>query len=125
MDQHVAQAFVHIHFLAAGCLFAWVTAGADPVPHRLRVPRRLFIVGVAVAAHAIVAQLIYVGIGVQLTATSSARRGAGDLMYFGGDIAEVLLALAIVTTWRTAPVTERGPATTDQVTVPGTECAHV
>ena len=103
MERPLAHATVHVHFLLAGCLFAWVIAGADPVPHRLRVPRRLFLVGVAVAAHAVVAQLIYAGIGVQFAATDAERRGAGDLMYFGGDIAEVLLALAVVTTWRDAP----------------------
>lgn len=102
-DHPVAHAAVHLHFLVAGCLFAWVIAGADPVPHRLNVPRRLVVVGVAVAGHAIVAQLVYGGFWTHLAVSDAQRRGAGDLMYFGGDIAELLLALAVVTTWRNVP----------------------
>lgn len=102
-DHPVAHVAAHAHFLAAGCLFAWAIAGADSVPHRLSVPRRLVVVGVAVAGHAIVAQLVYGGIWTQLAVNDAQRRGAGDLMYFGGDIAELLLALAVVTTWRNAP----------------------
>ena len=95
-----AHVVVHLHFLAAGCLFAWVIAGADPVPYRWSVPGRLVLIGAAVVAHAAVAQLVSAGIGVELASGDAERRGAGDLMYYGGDIAEVLLAVAILSTWR-------------------------
>ncbi|WP_247746979.1 cytochrome c oxidase assembly protein, partial [Streptomyces oryzae] len=41
------------HFLAAGCLFAWVVAGPDPAPARPGVPARLVLLGAAIAGHAI------------------------------------------------------------------------
>ncbi len=102
VNQHPpAHLVVYLHFFAAGCLFAWVIAGADPVPHRWSVPRRLVLIGFAVAAHAAIAQLVYAGIGTHLAASDTERRAAGDLMYYGGDIAEILLAAAILSTWRT------------------------
>lgn len=68
-----AHQLVHLHFLAAGCLFAWVIAGPDPAPRRPSVPIRLVVLGAAVAIHSTVAQLLYAGLL--------------------GDVAEILLAL--------------------------------
>ncbi|NHC15085.1 cytochrome c oxidase assembly protein [Motilibacter sp. E257] len=94
------HALVHLHFVAAGYLFAWVIAGPDPAPHRPSVPVRLVVLGAAVAFHALISQLLYAGIGVQVPVGEAERRGAGELMYYGGDIAELLIALALVTSWR-------------------------
>lgn len=91
---------IHAHFLAAGFLFAWVIAGPDPAPHRPGVPARLVVLGVSIAAHAVLAQLIYAGVLVQIAVPAPERRAAGDLMYYGGDTAELLLALALLATWR-------------------------
>jgi putative membrane protein len=88
------------HFLAAGCLFAWVIAGPDPAPRRPGVPTRLVVLGIAITGHAVLAQLLYAGAFVAIPASPDEFRAAGDLMYYGGDIAELLLALALVTTWR-------------------------
>jgi putative membrane protein len=93
---------VHLHFLASGCLFAWVIAGPDPAPHRASVRTRLVVLGVSIAVHASVAQLIHAGLLVQVHAPAEELRAAGSLMYFGGDIAELLLALALLVTWRPA-----------------------
>ncbi|KHD76997.1 cytochrome C oxidase assembly protein [Actinoplanes utahensis] len=91
---------VHVHFLLSGYLFAWVVAGPDPAPRRPPVPRRLLILGVAVAFHAVFSQLMYAGIGVDLPVPAEQRRGGAELMYYGGDIAELLLAAALVAGWR-------------------------
>jgi putative membrane protein len=91
----------HLHFLAAGCLFAWVIAGPDPAPRRPSVPARLVVLGVAIAGHAVLSQLLYAGaFVVDVPVPPDQRRGGAELMYYGGDIAELLLALALVTTWR-------------------------
>ncbi|MDE8671075.1 cytochrome c oxidase assembly protein [Pseudarthrobacter sp. H3Y2-7] len=81
---------IHGHFLLAGYLFAWIIAGADPSPRRPTVPARLVILGVAIAAHAIISQLLYAGLYVQVTATAAELRQAGELMYYAGDIAELI-----------------------------------
>lgn len=92
--------FVHVHFLAAGCLFAWVIAGPDPAPQRPSVPARLVVLGVAIAVHATLSQLLYAGLFVSLPVPSHQLRGGAEIMYYGGDIAELLLAFALVSTWR-------------------------
>lgn len=101
---------IHFHFFAAGYLFAWVIAGPDPAPRRPSVPARLVVLGFAIAGHAIISQLLYAGLFVQVgAATAGELRQAGELMYYAGDVAELLLAFALVTSWR--PVrTSRRPA---------------
>lgn len=109
---------IHVHFLLAGYLFTWVIAGPDPAPRRPTVPARLVILGVAIAAHAIISQLLYAGLYVQVTTTAAELRQAGELMYYAGDIAELILAFAMVTAWRPSP-TGKHPRNR-QETVPGT-----
>jgi putative membrane protein len=87
---------VTVHFVLSGCLFAWVVAGADPAPHRPSVPARLVLLGVAIAFHATLSQLLYAGALVQVPATAADRQSGATLMYYGGDLAELLLALAVV-----------------------------
>lgn len=58
------------------------------------------ILGIAITAHAVLAQLMYAGAFVRVDVPPAELRGAADLMYYGGDIAELLLALAMVSTWR-------------------------
>jgi len=87
---------VHVHFLAAGCLFTWVIAGPDPGPRRPSVPARLVVLGVAITVHATLSQLLYAGLFVSLPVSSQELRGGAELMYYGGDIAELLLAFALV-----------------------------
>ncbi|MCI4065446.1 cytochrome c oxidase assembly protein [Micromonospora sp. R77] len=91
---------VHLHFALSGYLFAWSIAGPDPGPHRPRVPVRLVVLGLAVAAHATIAQLLYAGLLVDVPATVGELRAAATLMYYGGDLAEILLALTLLVTWR-------------------------
>lgn len=96
----LAHHLVHLHFLLAGYLFAWVIAGPDPGPHRLSVQARLVVLGVAIAGHAILSQLMYADLYVRIPVTSDDLQAGASLMYFGGDIAELLLALAMLLTWR-------------------------
>jgi putative membrane protein len=64
------------------------------------VPLRLVVLGVAVAAHSIIAQLLYAGLFVRAPLTPEELRDGGTLMYYWGDIAEIMLALAMLLTWR-------------------------
>ncbi|MGI5162792.1 cytochrome c oxidase assembly protein [Spirillospora sp. CA-253888] len=90
---------VHLHFLVSGCAFAWAVAGPDPAPHRPSVPFRLVVLGAAIAAHATLAQLLYAGL-LDVDAPAAQLRGGAELMYYGGDFAEILLALALLATWK-------------------------
>lgn len=95
------------HFLASGCLFAHAVAGPDPAPARPGVRARLVYLGVAIAAHALIAQAMYGGFYVDIRAPVEQVRQGAEIMYYGGDIAELLLAGALMATWRP----ERRPGT--------------
>ncbi|MGR8008867.1 cytochrome c oxidase assembly protein [Streptomyces hypolithicus] len=99
---------LHAHFLLSGCLFAWAVAGPDPAPARPGVVPRLVVLGVAIAAHATISQLMYGGFLIDVTAPVAEVQGGAEIMYYGGDIAELLLAVALVATWRPAAAA-RGP----------------
>lgn len=102
MMRHPALHYlVHFHFVAAGCLYAWVIAGPDPAPHRPSVPARLIVLGVAVVIHSIMSQMLYAGLFVAISAPADQLQRGAELMYYGGDITEMLLAFAMVSTWRT------------------------
>ncbi|MGW6486776.1 cytochrome c oxidase assembly protein [Streptomyces sp. NPDC055056] len=91
---------VHAHFLASGSLFAYVIAGPDPAPGRPSVRTRMVYLGLAIAAHALIAQAMYAGVYVDVYAPVGEVRQGAEIMYYGGDIAELLLAGALVATWK-------------------------
>jgi putative membrane protein len=99
----VLHHLVDLHFLAVGYLFAWVIAGPDPAPRRPSVPARLVVLGAAIAVHATLSQLMYAGALINIPVPPDQRRGGAALMYYGGDIVELLLAFALVATWRRRP----------------------
>jgi putative membrane protein len=99
---------LHTHFVLAGCLFAHVIAGPDPAPSRPGVRARLVYLGFAVAAHATIAQLMYGGLYIDIHAPLGQIQGGAEIMYYGGDIAELLLAGALVATWRPGRPSFRG-----------------
>ncbi|MBT3149812.1 cytochrome c oxidase assembly protein [Streptomyces sp. CHD11] len=98
-----AHWLLHAHFLLSGCLFAYVIAGPDPAPSRPGVRARLVYLGVAIAVHAVVSQLMYGGFWADIHAPVHQVQGGAQIMYYGGDIAELLLAAALVATWRPEP----------------------
>ncbi|MCF2127883.1 cytochrome c oxidase assembly protein [Strepomyces sp. STD 3.1] len=120
MGNPAAHWLLHAHFLLSGCLFAYVIAGPDPAPSRPTVRARLVYLGVAIAGHAVVSQLMYGGLWVDIHAPIPQVRAGAEIMYYGGDIAELLLAAALVATWRPEPrrSATREPATTRDVTAP-------
>ncbi|WFE39675.1 cytochrome c oxidase assembly protein [Micromonospora sp. WMMD998] len=107
LDSAALHLLVQVHFLLGGCLFAWSIAGPDPGPHRPRVPARLVVLGVGVAAHAAIAQLLYAGLLVDVPAGGAELRAGATLMYYLGDLAEIALALALLATWRPERPTRR------------------
>ena len=82
--------------MLSGFLFAWAVAGADPAPHRPAVTVRLVVLGLAIAAHATLSQLLYAGALVRIPATAADRQAGATIMYYAGDLAELLLAFAVV-----------------------------
>ncbi|MFI9245287.1 cytochrome c oxidase assembly protein [Streptomyces sp. NPDC053086] len=110
VDRPAGHWLLHVHFLLSGCLFTHSVAGPDPAPGRPGVRARLACLGCAIAVHAVTAQLMYGGFWVDVHAPVAEVQGGAEIMYYGGDIAELLLAAALVATWRPARRAMPAPA---------------
>ena len=99
----VLHHLVHAHYLLAGCMFAWAIAGPDPAPRRPAMATRIVVLVIASAAHAYLAKRLYAGAdwlppGLPGRDPQS-WQAAAELMYYGGSIADLLLATALFATW--------------------------
>ncbi|PPK90810.1 putative membrane protein [Kineococcus xinjiangensis] len=102
LREPVLHVLVHAHFLLAGCLFAWAVAGPDPAPRRPGTAVRAGVLVLAVAAHSTLAKLLYAAGGrfpPGAGAGAAEVERAAQWMYYGGDVAELLLAVALFAGW--------------------------
>ncbi|MEU5562605.1 cytochrome c oxidase assembly protein [Micromonospora musae] len=94
---------LHLHYLLAGYLFAWSVAGPDPAPRRPRLPVRLGALFIAAAGHSVLAKYLYAHADTLPPGLPErdvdGLRAAAQLMYYGGDLAELLLATALFAAW--------------------------
>ncbi len=91
---------VHAHFLLAGCLFVWAIAGPDFNPNRAGKYTRLAVLFVSMAAHAYLSKFMYAYVWPRNTPHDVAQiQEAAQLMYYGGDFAELLLVIAFFASW--------------------------
>ncbi|MFS0866593.1 cytochrome c oxidase assembly protein [Microbacterium sp. 179-B 1A2 NHS] len=102
----LGHAVMMLHFLLAGYLFTASIAPADPAPHRAPLRTRAIVLVAAVAAHGILAKLLYSAPPTGV-ATADARTGS-QLMFYGGDAVDVVLIVLICAEWYR--VTGRRPA---------------
>src|SRR5262245_33848182 len=105
LDHPTLHELVHLHFIAAGYLFAWSIAGVDPLSRRPSVSVRGTVLTVAMAAHGTLAKLLYVhgplvaaGSGVPV----AERQAAGLVMWYGGDAVDLVLLLLFFSQWYVA-----------------------
>lgn len=92
--------FIHFHFLAAGYLFTWSIAGPDPAPRRPGLKLRVAVLFISMAAHAYLSKLMY-AYRFPLNSPHSVEeiRAGAKLMYYGGDLSELILAVALFAIW--------------------------
>ncbi|OLO09937.1 hypothetical protein BTW10_17260 [Chromohalobacter japonicus] len=91
---------IHLHFVISGCLFSWAIAGPDPAPHRPRWRTRLGVLILAIATHATLGKLMYAWLLPAGTGASPGEiQAAAQWMYYGGDLAELLLLVALMQQW--------------------------
>ena len=94
------HALVHLHFLIAGYLFCWAIVGPDPTPRRPGLRLRLAVLFLGGAAHAVLGKLMYAYGWPRGTPHDLEQiEAAAQWMYYGGDLAELLLAIAFFTLW--------------------------
>lgn len=99
-ESAVLHVWVHLHFIAAGCLFTWSIVGPDPAPRRPSLRYRFIVLFLAIASHTILAKLMY-AYGWPAGGSHSAEeaRAAAKIMYYGGDLTELLLIAALMACW--------------------------
>jgi cytochrome c oxidase assembly factor CtaG len=106
----VVHAWVHVHFVVAGCLFAWTTIGLDPVPHRLPHGGRLLLVLLAVPFHTFLGVALlsgvepvaagwYAGLGIGGAAALDDQRVGAAVMWLVGDLMALVLSVVVARQW--------------------------
>lgn len=106
---------VSTHVVTAGYLFTFaVLGGPDPAPHRAPFAWRAGILVAAVAAHNILAKLLYADPPAGVPAAQAEQ--ASQLMYYGGAPVEIALIVLLCRAWL-APVTHTGGSVAPGVSV--------
>jgi putative membrane protein len=86
------------HVLATGCLFVFaILGGPDPAPHRAPFAWRAGVLVAAVAAHDILAKVIYSSPPEGVPADQA--QVAGELMYYAGAPVELVLITLLCRSW--------------------------
>jgi len=98
-DQPWAHALLHLRVFAAGMLFTTALCRLDPMRHRYSLALRAGTLVVASAAHSVLAKSLWAAPPPGLTFTAADLHAGAQLMYYGGDLVEVGLALVIVLDW--------------------------
>ncbi|WP_051359875.1 cytochrome c oxidase assembly protein [Adhaeribacter aquaticus] len=94
------HAVMHIHFLMAGYLFTWSIIGSDPVPYRSSFTTRKFILFISIASHAFLSKFMYAYLYPQSSPHAAEQiQEAAKLMYYWGDLSELLLTILLFTSW--------------------------
>lgn len=93
----VLHAVVHIHIFVVGYLFTAALIGRDPDPHRASVLVRAAVLLVFIAAHSVLAKWTYAHPPAGVS-PSDAEVGA-QLMYYGGDLIDILLIVLLLSGW--------------------------
>jgi putative membrane protein len=98
-------ALVHAHMLLAGYLFAFSLVGPDPAPHRPGLGVRAGVLVAAVAAHDVLAKLIYASppSGVPVAQAEA----AGVLLYYAAAPVHLALFVLLGREWAARQVRDR------------------
>jgi putative membrane protein len=91
---------VHLHVFAAGLLFSVAICQVEPLRHRYSLAVRGGTLVVAGTAHAVLAKSLWVAPPPHFTAPDL-HTGA-EVMYYGGDLAEIALAAVVALAWYAA-----------------------
>jgi putative membrane protein len=98
MQENVFLHFlVHMHIFLAGYVFTASIIYIDPAPHRTSFLHRAIVFAAALSGHGILAKYIYVhppaGVGAEQA------KMAGMVMYYGGDVIELVLIIIFCYQW--------------------------
>lgn len=100
--QPLLHTVTHVHVLAAGLLFTFTLCQRDPVRHRWSLAVRGPALLSAGAGHAVLAKSLYAAAPPGTAFTTSDLHTGAQLMYYGGDLVGIALAVALAVQWYTA-----------------------
>ncbi len=90
----------HVHFVVAGFLFASAVIGHEKVIRPCGFRCRLVILFIGSAGHAVLAKVLYAETLPRIPGVSHLDiQASAQIMYYGGDLAELLLAVALFAVW--------------------------
>jgi putative membrane protein len=95
----VLDAVLQVHMFLAGCLLSWYLVGSDPMPSRPPVRTRLLVLLLAAGSHDLLAKLLYANGLPRHGGTEQQLQAGAQIMFYGGDLVEVALAVAILSNW--------------------------
>jgi putative membrane protein len=111
------HAAVHLHVFVAGVLFAFAICQLDPLRRRPSLLLRSASLIAAGAGHGILAKTLYAAPPPDTGYSTVDVHTAAELMYYGGDVVEIALAIVLALQWYTsqgrdlARIQRRTPAT--------------
>lgn len=88
---------VMLHFLAAGYLYTVSLVAIDPSPHKARFTVRASVLVISLAAHGVLAKLLYASPPPGVSA-DDAQAGA-QLMFSGGDAVDFVIIVLLCAEW--------------------------
>jgi putative membrane protein len=83
----------------AECLLSWALIGLDPMRRRLAIRARLAALVIAGAAHDTLAKLMYAHSLPAGGGSITSRHAGAELMYYGGTVIDVVLAIVLMAQW--------------------------
>jgi putative membrane protein len=102
-EAHAAlHALVQVHLVGAGLLFAFAVCGLDPMRRRWSPAWRGLTLLAAGAAHAVLAKSLYAAPPPGTDFAAADVQAGAQLMYYGGDLVELALAVVLARQWYTA-----------------------
>jgi putative membrane protein len=124
LDNHFLHEFLHVHFIAAGCLFFWPLIGLDPLPGRLPYPARALLMFLSMPIHAVLGLTImnsdtllaeqhYRALDLAWLDPASQQEIGGGLLWASGDLVSMLMLGALIVQWIRA--SERDAARQDRL----------
>jgi putative membrane protein len=93
------HAAIHLHMFLAGSLLSWVIIGIDPIRRRPGIKARLAALVIAGAGHDTLAKLMYAHNLPAGSGSISDRHIGSELMYYGGTLIDLALAIILMTQW--------------------------
>lgn len=110
LENAFVHEWVHVHFIAAGCLFLWPLVGLDPLPGRWPHPGRVLLMLLMVPFHTVLGLTImqstallggdwYPSLGLGWVDPFADQRLAGGILWAGGELVSVTVLMVLAAQW--------------------------